>query len=285
LFYYKTFITFVLLTTKHKTDMNARLSQKQIGQRIAELRKLKGLSQEDLAKSIRISRPSLAQIELGNRSVDILELQKLSQVLVFSLDDFMSEDFPASHEVAVDEEKKSKKVEERISVPTLQVNKFKNVLLYFLERCAGKPNVGETVLYKLLYFADFNYYELYEEHLTGAKYRKLPYGPVPQKLDTIIDQMIKKGQLQRIKTEYHGYPQTRYLPLEKADLTELKASEKEVIDRVIEQMSDWSATMISDYSHKDLPWEVTDEGKDISYELAFYRELPYSVRVYNDENE
>ena len=285
MFYYKTFITFVLLTTKHKTDMNARLSQKQIGQRIAELRKLKGLSQEDLAKSIRISRPSLAQIELGNRSVDILELQKLSQVLVFSLDDFMSEDFPASHEVAVDEEKKSKKVEERISVPTLQVNKFKNVLLYFLERCAGKPNVGETVLYKLLYFADFNYYELYEEHLTGAKYRKLPYGPVPQKLDTIIDQMIKKGQLQRIKTEYHGYPQTRYLPLEKADLTELKASEKEVIDRVIEQMSDWSATMISDYSHKDLPWEVTDEGKDISYELAFYRELPYSVRVYNDENE
>ncbi|MBK6782544.1 MAG: hypothetical protein IPG79_01400 [Saprospiraceae bacterium] len=50
-------------------------------------------------------------------------------------------------------------------------------------------------------------------------------------------------------------------------------------------MSDWSASMISDYSHKDLPWEVTDEGKDISYELAFYRELPYSVRVYIDENE
>jgi hypothetical protein len=33
-----------------------------------------------------------------------------------------------------------------------------------------------------------------------------------------------------------------------------------------------------------LPWEITDEGKDINYELAFYRELPYSVRVY-DENE
>jgi uncharacterized phage-associated protein len=73
--------------------------------------------------------------------------------------------------------------------------------------------------------------------------------------------------------------------LEKADLTELRASEKEVIDRVIEQMSDWSATMISEYSHKDLPWEATEEGKDISYELAFYRELPYSVRFYNDDND
>jgi transcriptional regulator with XRE-family HTH domain len=265
--------------------MNIKLLQKQIGQRITELRKMKGLSQEDLAKSVKISRPSLAQIELGNRSVDILELQKLSLVLEFSLDDFMSKDFSTSREVVGKEEKKAKKVEERISIPTLHVSKFKNVLLYILERCAGKPNVGETVLYKLLYFSDFNYYELYEEHLTGAKYRKLPYGPVPQKLDTIVNQMIDKGQLQRVKSEYHGYPQTRYLPLEKADLTALKASEKEIIDRVIEQMSDWSAAAISNYSHKDMPWLASKEGEEINYELAFYRETPFSVRNYGDEIE
>lgn len=262
--------------------MNIKLSQKQIGQRIAELRKMKGLSQEDLAKSVKISRPSLTQIELGNRNVDILELQKLSLILEFSLDDFMSKDFLASQKIEGKEERKAKK-KERISVPTLQVGKFKNVLLYILERCAGKPNVGETVLYKLLYFSDFNYYELYEEHLTGAKYRKLPYGPVPQKLDTIIGQMIEKGQLQRVKTEYHGYPQTRYLPLEKADLTELRASEKETIDRVIEQMSDWSASAISNYSHKDMPWLASKEGEEINYELAFYRDAPFSVRNYGDE--
>lgn len=265
--------------------MNIKLSQKQIGQKIAELRKLKGLSQKDLAKSVKISRPSLAQIELGNRSVDILELQKLSLVLKFSLDDFMSEDFSTSQDIENKEERKAKKVEERISEPMLQVNKFKNVLLYILERCAGKPNVGETVLYKLLYFSDFNYYELYEEHLTGAEYRKLPYGPVPQKLDIIIAQMIEKGQLQRVKTEYHGYPQTRYLPLEKADLTELRASEKDVIDRVIDQMSEWSAVAISNYSHKDMPWLASKDGEEINYELAFYRDAPFSVRNYGDEIE
>jgi len=158
-------------------------------------------------------------------------------------------------------------------------------LLYILERCAGKPNVGETVLYKLLYFADFNYYELYEEQLTGATYRKLPFGPVPQKLDVIIRQMIDCGRLQRIKTEYFGLTQTRYLPLEKADLTALKASEKEVIDRVIEQMSDWSAAAISNYSHKDMPWLASKEGDEIDYELAFYREAPFSVRNYGHEIE
>ena len=174
---------------------------------------------------------------------------------------------------------------ERISVPIFQVEKFKNVLLYILERCAGKPNVGETVLYKMLYFSDFNYYELYEEHLTGAKYRKLPFGPVPQKLDSLLQQMIEKQQLQRVKTVYRGFAQTRYLPLVKADLKALKASEAEVIDRVIEQMSDWSASAISDYSHKDMPWLASKDGEEINYELAFYREAPFSVRNYGEEVE
>jgi len=263
--------------------MGNELSRREIGERIASLRSKKGFSQEDLAKSIGISRPSLTQIELGNRGVSLSEMQKLAMVLNFSLDDFMTKDFITNQSLKLTNEISDEVLEERISVPTLNISKFKNVLLYILERCAGKPNVGETVLYKLLYFSDFNYYELYEEHLTGAKYKKLPYGPVPQKLDSVINEMISENQLQRIKTEYRGYPQKRYLPLEKADLTLFKASEKDVIDKVIEQMSDWSATAISDYSHKDLPWEVTEEGKDINYNLAFYRELPYSVRIYNEE--
>jgi len=259
-----------------------KLSQKIIGQRIAELRKNKGLSQADLAKRIKMSRPSLAQIELGNRGVDILELQRLSMVLGFSLDAFMSESFAVTDTFESKQEIEKDVSAERISVPKLQVNKFRNVLLYILEQCAGKPNVGETVLYKLLYFSDFNYYELYEEHLTGARYLKLPYGPVPQKLDSIISQLIRAGQLQRIKTEYYGLQQTRYLPLIKPDLDQLKASEKAVIDRVLGQMSDWSASSISNYSHKDMPWLATKDGEEINYELAFYRDAPFTVRNYQE---
>ena len=73
--------------------------------------------------------------------------------------------------------------------------------------------------------------------------------------------------------------------LEIADLKELKASETEVIDRVIEQMSDWSAAAISQYSHKDMPWIASKEGEIINYELAFYREAPFSVRNYGEEHE
>lgn len=270
---------------KRSIQMNQNLSQEQIGRRISELRKMKNLSQADLAKKISVSRSSLVQIESGNRCVDILELQRLSLVLGFSLDHFMSADFAASQQIESPNQEIQDEQTERVSVPHLQVNKFKNVLLYILERCAGKPNVGETVLNRLLYFSDFNYYELYEEQLTGASYRKLPFGPVPQKLDAIINQMIDNGQLQRVKTEYFGLQQNRYLPLQKSNLTQLKASEKEVIDQVIEQMSDWSASAISAYSHKDMPWQASKEGDEIDYELAFYRETPFSVRNYGNEIE
>src|SRR5687768_11619256 len=106
-----------------------KLSQKDIGERIVQLRKFKNLSQEDLAKRIKISRSSLAQIELGNRSVDILELQQFSIILGFSLDDFVSDDFSLD-EVAEEAKKKKVPNEIRISVPLLQVEKFKNILLY-----------------------------------------------------------------------------------------------------------------------------------------------------------
>ena len=266
--------------------MTTIISQKEIGKRIMELRKTKGLSQNELAKNLGIPRSSLAQIELGNRNVDVKELQQLSLLLQFSVDVFLSKDFSLIKKEETKEVKKAKeKVEERIAIPELDVARFKNILLYILEKCAGKPNVGETVLYKLLYFSDFNYYELYEEHLSGARYRKLPYGPVPRRFESIVDAMIKKGEIKKIKTEYFGKIQTRYLPLEKADLTKLNAGGKDVIDKVIEQMSDWSAAAISAYSHKDMPWLATDEGDNISYNLAFYRELPYSVRVYEEDNE
>lgn len=279
LIYFRACRIFVL---KVINTMYTPLTQKEIGLRVANLRKAKGLSQEDLAKLIDISRSSLAQMEIGNRSMDVLELKRICNALQCSFYALLGdEDLPA---IKFEEQPKPEP-EMRISVPKLQLDKFIQVLLYVLERCAGKPNVGETVLNKLLYFADFNYYEIYEEQMTGATYRKLPFGPVPQEIDAILQRMVDNEQVQRIKSDYHGFPQTRYLPLQKPDLQLLKASEKDVIDHVIDQMSDWSAAHISEWSHKDLPWRVTKEGQTISYELAFYRELPFSVRIYDEEEE
>ena len=266
--------------------MPTSVSQKEIGKRIMEMRKAKGWSQEELAQNLGVPRTAIVQIEQGNRFMDVQELFRLSILLQFSMDEFLSKEFePVQNEELKETKSTKQKQEVRIAVPEMNITKFKNVLLYILEKCAGKPNVGETVLYKLLYFSDFNYYELYEEHLSGARYRKLPFGPVPRRFESIVNSMIEKGDLKKIKTEYFDKTQTRYIPLVKPDLTKFQASEKEVIDRVIEQMSDWSASGISNYSHNDMPWKASKEGEEISYELAFYRRPPYSVRAYKEDDE
>ena len=257
----------------------------QLGKKISNLRKRKGLSQKELAKFLDIPRSSLAQIELGRRNLSAFEFIELSKVLEFSMDQFPSTDYVQNEEILIVEESKGIFEHTRVSSPRLDIEKLKNVILYILEQCAGKPNLGETALNKLLYFSDFNYYEIYEEHLTGSEYKKLSYGPVNEKLNPAIDSMEAKELLTKIKTMYHGYPQTRYIPLSKANLKLLSAAEKEIIDQVILQFSNWSASAISEYSHQDMPWKATKNGEIIDYELCFYREPPFSVRIYNDETE
>jgi uncharacterized phage-associated protein len=176
-----------------------------------------------------------------------------------------------------------KKHDIRISVPTINISKFQNILLYIIEQCAGKPNVGETVLNKLLYFCDFNYYEIYEEHLTGANYIKLQHGPVPQAMKDVIDDLKANNKIMEYKTVYHNLPQTRYINLETADMTKLMAAEKDIIDKVVAQMSSWNAISISEYSHRDIPWLATSFNDEIDYNLVFYREPPYTMRIYEDE--
>ena len=264
--------------------MESRTLHPELSARILDLRLRRDLSQSELAEAWGISRSAVSQIENGERGVSSSELRKLTEIFKVSADYLLGlEDEP---EVVLEFSKKTKKKCQsmRISVPAYKVDKFKNVLLYILERCGGKPNVGETVLYKLLYFADFNFYESYEEHLTGATYRRLQFGPAPLEFDEIVRDMISKKEIRVINSEYHGFSQRRYIPLEeKADLNELKASEKKILDDVIDRFSDKSAKWLSNFSHGDMPWKATAEKDVIDYELVFYRDPAYSVRDYIEE--
>ena len=119
--------------------MNTTVTQQEIGKRIAALRKRKALSQEDLAKLLNISRPSLTQIELGNRNLDAFEFRQLSLVLGFSMDALMAPDFSVYDFSDPDHLEKGSVLEERISVPVLHGNKFKNVLLIYWRNVPANP--------------------------------------------------------------------------------------------------------------------------------------------------
>ena len=155
-------------------------------------------------------------------------------------------------------------------------------MLYVLSKIGSKPNVGESVLNKLFYFIDFDYYEKYEEQLIGATYIKNHYGPTPCEFKKIIDEMKEKREIEEIKSKYFKFDQKKYLPLRKPNLGILSAQEIEHIDGVLNRLSDKSASEIRDYSHEDIPFVVHKDGEKIDYETVFYRDEKHSVRSYDD---
>ncbi|GIW68328.1 MAG: hypothetical protein KatS3mg099_276 [Candidatus Parcubacteria bacterium] len=173
--------------------------------------------------------------------------------------------------------------QQKIRTPRQDKEKMKEVLLYILNKVGAKPNVGETVLHKLLYFIDFDYYEKYEETLMGATYLRNHHGPTACELRDILREMQEKKEIVAIKHKYFSYHQKKYLPLREPDLTKLSARELEHIDEVLARLADKNAAEIERYSHGDIPWQVTPPGEHIPYETVFYRDERYSVRDYDDE--
>ncbi len=96
----------------------------------------------------------------------------------------------------------------------------------------------------------------------------------------LIDQMIKQGEIEQVKSRHFNYPQTKYLPRKAPNLSHFSAREKDEIDRAISQLPDMNAKQLSAYSHNDVPWKTAEEGRPIDYESVFYRTPDYSVREY-----
>lgn len=67
-----------------------------IGDKIKDLRKEKGLSQEQLAQELYVSRAAVAKWEAGNGIPDIENLKKLSSVFVVSIDELLDNHLPQS---------------------------------------------------------------------------------------------------------------------------------------------------------------------------------------------
>ena len=255
-------------------DFNHRL-----GMKIKKVRDHLHISQEKLAEILSISRSSLSQIENGKRELRSCELVEISKAFNCSIDELLDLKKEPSINILQGDTCSNANNEIRINVPQKNLLKFKEVLLYMLNKVSSRPNIGETVLYKLLYFIDFDFYEKYEEQLIGASYIKNYYGPTPLEFKKIVEEMIANKDIIKVNDQYFKYPQTKYLPLRDADLKYLNANEIEMINDVLNRLSHMNASQISEYSHNDVPWLTAENQTIIEYESVFYRTSAYSVRA------
>ena len=260
-------------------------NNKHIGTRLSQARKSKGMTQELLADHMGLSRSALVKIESGQRGLSASELFNISEILEVPMDYFFLSTYDETSIQSMVNEREAEYDTLRISEPLLKQNKQIALLLYVLQQTAGNMNITEKDIPKLMYFCDFNYYEIYEEQLSGSSYFKMNNNVRIENFQQVISALIKNKNLIRIEIQQNQKKEKKLLALSSSNLKCLNAAELEITQQVISSFQGWSAQKISEYLMDDIPLKVTETGNLISYNLAFYRRGFHSVRTYTDDEE
>lgn len=154
----------------------------------------------------------------------------------------------------------------------LHKKKYQQVILYFCSQLNGEVR-GKKKLAKLLYYADFDYFERNQTAITGDVYKALPMGPFPTSMDVVTSEM-KEKKLINIKTvsERQGYNPTEvYYSIAKPDTSVFTKNEIKMLARVITMYGHLNGKQLEDLTHQEAPYVGTKLKGEIPYELAFYR--------------
>ena len=144
------------------------------------------------------------------------------------------------------------------------VEKIYNMILFLADSCILK-----TKLLKEMFYADFMFYKNMAASITGLEYAKLPYGPVPNDFEKILEECSKKELINyniiyKSDFEYHKISSNK-----EADLTVFSEDELKVLNKVKEFFADFNSKKIEDFSHKEKAYTETKLYQKISYDYAF----------------
>ena len=145
--------------------------------------------------------------------------------------------------------------------------KFKELIIYILNKIASHPEFNEQTLHKILFLIDFEHYETYNKHFTGETYLRRKNGPYPRDYKLIIPEMIKSQEITRIEDEHFVFPFIKYLPLRKPELEKFNGIELKTIESVLFEISDLTFDEIKlkcDMEHGAIRTKI---GQVIEYEI------------------
>lgn len=137
--------------------------------------------------------------------------------------------------------------------------------------CQHVQLVTQTKLYKLLFYADFLSFRATSRSLTGALYRRMPYGPVPVAFSGLRAQLeaddvvfVNEMSFQNGNTGEVFRPG----PEAEAALAALTEEDVRLLRFVRDALGGMTPSDISDKSHEEAAWKETPPKAVISYEKA-----------------
>lgn len=159
-----------------------------------------------------------------------------------------------------------------VSVPNKD-KRLRELIIYIAGRCLTNEFFGTVKLNKILFHSDFRAFRKYGKPITGQKYKKDERGPVPVHIKPVQMEMEKRHDILVIEEEVYGLIQRRVVPLRQPDLTVFTGQDIAVVDEIIKELWNKTATQVSAESH-GIQWNTRVMNDPIPYEAAYLSDEP-----------
>lgn len=152
--------------------------------------------------------------------------------------------------------------------PPAEQVKLRELILHVCLASETDPHFRFVKLNKLLFFADFGFFRLHARPITGAEYQKLPFGPAPRAMLSLLDAMVAQGDLYAVEREHFGRRQKKYFARRQPDFSAFACEEIAFTDDVIRALWNDNATELSAIASEFLGWKFAEPGEIIPYGTA-----------------
>ncbi|MCK5416825.1 DUF4065 domain-containing protein [Candidatus Parcubacteria bacterium] len=209
---------------------------------LKKIRNEKGFKQKEVAEKLGISRSSYISFEQGKTELNFSQIIKLLDVFGISLEEVEN---------------------------GLQPNyeKYKEMILAYLRNASSDDDcVLKTKLAKMLYLADFAWFYEKLESMSGMKYRRIKYGPVPDIYFRAISELEEAGKI-TINHKEDMFLISENRGSQKQKLENLSKQELELIKKISKKWKNKNTNEIVDFTHNQLPYSLCSPDEIIPYEL------------------
>ena len=203
---------------------------------IEKIRSSHGLTQEQVAGVLGVSRATYISVTKGKRDLTTGELEKLSAYFNIPIVEFF--DQPRNNE------------------------KFRQMYFYILRYF--KNGIPKTKLAKLLYLADFSYFYDKLTPMSGVRYVRREYGPVADIFFELTEDLYDKGKIDIKPLENALMINSTTIEQEDGLLFD---DEKELLDKICNFWKNRRTNEIVNFTHEQKPWKMCRDGEFIPYSL------------------
>ena len=144
-----------------------------------------------------------------------------------------------------------------------RLEKFRGAVLFFCQTPRWK-----TTINKLLFYADFRCFRDYQHSITGARYAHAPFGPCPDKFESLFAWLAERKDIEAREVPFEKYTGEEIRSLAQPEDGLFSSREHQVLTEVRDHFERITAKALSDRSHEEQGYHETQNGELISYRYA-----------------